>query len=96
MFRCKLRVSSDAYMQQAKLNEKLVAKGIQAFLFSLLVHNIKKQNQAIELFEETFRGMKKFREQIRDDGERLSVEAKEQREHEAAQYLEQQQNEREL
>ena len=42
MFRAKKGVSSDAFLVEAKLNERLVAKGIQEFLASLLVHNTKK------------------------------------------------------
>ena len=82
MFRTKLKVSQDTFVKEAHLNEKLVAKGLQAFLIALLVHSTKKQKKAILLFDKTFEKMQTFREQLQDDHERLSAEAKELREQE--------------
>ena len=42
MARAKIGVKSIASVREAKLNEKLVAKGIQSFLACLLVHNTRK------------------------------------------------------
>ena len=94
MARAKIGVKSIASVREAKLNEKLVAKGIQSFLACLLVHNTRKQKLAIQLFEKTFEDMKEFREQMQDDKERLTIEAKQKREIEAEWLQEQLQNER--
>ena len=83
MVRAKIGVKTDSNLLELKLNERLVAKGIQSFLVCLLVHNTKKQKAAIQLFEQTFEDMQKFREQMQDDKERLTIEAKQKREMEA-------------
>ena len=83
MVQAKLKVPKDKYLIEAKLNEKLIARGIQAFLVRLLVHNTKKEKAEIELFESQFEKMKDFRENMKEDKEKLCHKTKELREEEA-------------
>ena len=66
-----------------KLNQQLVARGIQALLLRILLQSTKKQKDSIEFFEKTFENMKEFRKQASNDQERLDDQIKELREWEA-------------
>ena len=83
MVQAKLKVPKDVYLEGANLNKTLIAKGIQAFLVRLLVHNTKKEKAEIELFESQFEKMKDFRDNMKEDKEKLCHKTKELRGQEA-------------